>query len=236
MILLLLAGIHIADAQERIVKREFDADRNARVRLNLRFGDHITVRTWDKPTISFKAVVLINNGRLNDALVIDFFEERDGIVVDVDYDERKLSEGRPGDCPDRRHASFQWNYGDGNRICSEITYEIHLPREADLKIESITADIELFDLKGSVWVKTISGFIDVYMDESHEADISVETVTGEAYTNLDNLTMYNKRDHPSPVGYKLRGSIGNGGRRLVLETVSGNIYIRKRSGGQIGYE
>ena len=236
VILVLVTGFGVSNAQERVVEKEFNAGRNARVRMNLRFGDHITVKGWDKPNISFKAVVLINNGRLNDALTIDFSEKRDGIAVDVDYDERMFSEGRPGDCPDRRHAGFQWNYGDGNRFCSDITYEIYLPREADLKIESITADIELFDLQGPVWAKTVSGFIDLHMEESHGAEISVETVTGEAYTNLDNLSIYNSRDHPSPVGYKLLGSIGNGGRRLVLETVSGNIYIRKRSGKQIGYD
>lgn len=236
VILVLVTGFGVSNAQQRIVEKEFDAGRNARVQMNLRFGDQITVKGWDKPNISFKAVILINNGRLNDALTLDFSEKRDGIAVNVDYDERMFSQGRPGDCPNHHYPNFQWNYGDGNRICSDITYEIYLPREADLKIESITADIELFDLQGPVWAKTVSGFIDIHMEESYGAEFSVETVTGEAYTNLENLTIHNKRDYPSPVGYKLRGSIGNGGRRLVLETVSGNIYIRKRSGRQIGYD
>ena len=58
----------------------------------------------------------------------------------------------------------------------------------------------------------------------------METVTGEAYSNFDNLTFNNKQEELPMVGYELRGAIGSGGPKVRLESVSGDVYLRKREG------
>ncbi len=93
-------------------------------------------------------------------------------------------------------------------------------------MESISADMEFIDLSGPIRAKSISGFVDVSWPSGRPADIDIKTVSGEAFTNIDELHFENRKDHIPIVGYKLKGKIGSGGRKVSLESVSGNIYLR----------
>lgn len=213
-------------AQNRIVERSFAFEEDDKIHLDLQFGDIITVRSWDQNEVSFKANIEINQGKLNDALLLDFEHENGRLEIDADYDEKKLKEGNCADCPDNNHTHYHWNNGNGYVVCSKITYEIFVPKNADLNIESISGDIELIDLAGPIRAKSISGFVDLSWPSGRPADIDIKTVSGEAYSNLDELQFDNKKNMPM-VGYDLKGKIGNGGTRVSLESVSGNIYLRR---------
>lgn len=228
--LLILNMIHAGQlfGQQRIIEKTFSADAEETVRLNLKFGENITIRGWDKNEISFKAIVEINSGKLNDALLVDYFDDRNGIRIDTGYDKEKLKEGRCEDCPGNHYSMYNWNdNGNGYVVCSHIVYEIYVPRRADLELETISADVELFNLTGPIDAKSISGFVDLSWPEKQGADLSIKTVTGEAYTNLGNLNFKNRKEHVPLVGYELRGSVGQGGPFVRLESVSGDVYLRK---------
>lgn len=216
-------------AQPRIVERTFPVERNDTIDLNLRFGDSISIKGWDEDQVSFRAVIEINGGRLNDALLIDFNQQQEELEVSVDYDEALTRQGRRGDCPDRRYASFTRNdkNGDYSVLCSDIVYEIMIPATADLNVESISSDIEITGLSGPIRAKSISGFVDLSWPENSGAELSMKTVTGEVYSGLENLKLLNKESAPPLVGYKLRGTLFGGGPIVNLESVSGNIYLRK---------
>lgn len=222
-------GVTHADGQQRIVEKTLSAGSNDHVKLNLQFGEHITIKGWDKNEVSFRAVVEINSGKLNDAFVANYVEDSEGVRIETDFDKDKLEGGRRSDCPGKRYSSYSWN--DGQQfVCSNITFEVYLPRNSDLELETISADIELFDLDGPIDAQSISGFVDLSWPEMNGADISMETVSGEAYSNLENLTFNNKQEELPMVGYELRGVIGSGGPRVRLESVSGDVYLRKREG------
>lgn len=224
-----LMGVIDADAQQRIVEKVLSAGSNDHVKLNLQFGEHITIKGWDKNEVSFRAVVEINSGKLNDAFVANYVEDNQGVRIETDFDQDKLEDGRASDCPDRKYSSYSWN--DGNQfVCSNITFEVHVPRKSDLELETISADIELFDLEGPIEAQSISGYVDLSWPEINGADISMETVSGEAYSNLDNLSFKNRQEELPLVGYELRGVIGSGGPRIRLESVSGDVYLRKTDG------
>ncbi len=224
-----LMGFQNADAQQRIVEKTLSAGSSDHVKLNLQFGEHITIKGWDKDEVSFRAVVEINSGKLNDAFVVNYVEDNQGVRIETDFDQDKLEGGRRSDCPDSKYSSYSWN--DGQQfVCSNITFEVYVPRNSDLELETISADIELFDLNGPVDAKSISGYVDLSWPEMNGADVSMQTVTGEAYSNLDNLTFNNKQEELPLVGYELRGAIGSGGLSIRLESVSGDVYLRKREG------
>lgn len=216
-------------AQNRIVERSFAIEKDDQVRLDLQFGELISVKSWDKDEVAFKAVIEINGGKLNDALVLDFDQKNSGLEISTDYYNEKLKGGRSEDCPKSNYSRYSWNNDDDGSyvVCSQIRYEVFVPRNADLDIESISGDIELAGLNGSIRAKSISGFVDLSWSEGNPADIDIKTVSGEAYTNLDNLQLNNKKDHMPLVGYELRGRIGQNGPRVSLESVSGDIYLRK---------
>ena len=224
-----LMGVIHADAQQRIVEKTLSAGSDDQVKLNLQFGEHITIKGWDRDEVSFRAVVEINSGKLNDAFVANYIEDSRGVRIETDFDQDKLEGGRRSDCPDSKYSSYSWNDGQ-EFVCSKIQFEVYVPRNSDLELETISADIELFDLDGPINAQSISGFVDLSWPEMNGADISMETVTGEAYSNLDNLNFNNLEEGLPLVGYELRGAIGSGGPRVRLESVSGDVYLRKREG------
>lgn len=219
--------MHIS-AQNRIVERSFAINEDEKIHLDLRFGEIITVKSWDKNEVSFKADIEINQGKLNDALLLDFEHENGRLDIDANYNEEMLEEGKCEDCPDSNYTRYNWNNGNGYVICSRITYEIVIPKYADINVDTISGDIELVDLAGPIRAKSISGFVDLSWLSGRPAEIDIKTVSGEAYTNLDELQFDNSKNMPM-VGYDLKGSIGNGGPRVSLESVSGNIYLRRFS-------
>lgn len=224
--LFILAGS--SQAQQRVVEKNFSVDNHGKIDLDLKFGQAITVKAWDRDEVSFRALIEINSGRLNDALMLEFEEENEGLSVVADYDKERIEEGKPEDCPERRYSTYSWNdNGSHTVVCSNIVYEIFVPRNANLSVESISSDIELISLQGPIKAKSISGFVDLSWPERRGAELSMKTISGEVFSGLENLTLNNRKRGVPLVGYQLRGSIGSGGPRVSLESISGNIYVRK---------
>lgn len=220
-----------AAAQNRIVERSFAINQDDAVRLDLQFGETITVKSWDQNKVAFRAVIEINGGRLNDALQLDFDQSSGRVEIASDYNKEKLKEGRREDCPDN-YSRYSWSDDDdgGHVVCSRIRYEISVPRQVDLEVESISGDIELVGLAGPIRAKSISGFVDLSWPSGNAVKIDLKTISGEAFSDLEDLQFDNKKEHIPLVGYTLKGRIGTGGPRVSLESVSGNIYLRKANG------
>jgi len=96
----------------------------------------------------------------------------------------------------------------------EINYRIKVPRNADLSIESISGDIEIKGFYGELWAKSISGFIDLSWDTSKGADLSMKTITGELYSDMD-LTILNKDRMASIVGYDMSATHKEGANAYI---------------------
>ena len=218
-----------AQAQPRVVEKTFSVESTATLDINLRFGDRIRVEAWEKDEVSFRAVIEINSGKLNDALVLEFGGDESNLDISTDFDEDRLKAGRRRDCPEN-YSYYRWNDDDDEHhvVCSDIVYELKVPRGADLNVESISADIELLGLAGPVHAKSISGFVDLSWPEQQGADLSLKTISGEAYSNLENIEFLNKKEFASVVGYELRGKIGKGGPLVYLESISGDLFLRKK--------
>jgi len=230
LLIILVFGLLLlqASAQSRIVEKSFSIDDEDKIQLDLKFGDTITVKSWDKNKVHFRAVIEINSGRLNEALVFDFNNTNRRLDITSDYNEQELKNGRREDCPDSRYSHYSLNSeGHSLFVCSKIEYQIFMPGNADISVESISGDIELVGLTGPVQAKSISGYVDLSWPAGIPVDVSIKTISGEAYTDLDNLHIKNKKPHIPIVGYTLKGSIGAGGPRISLESVSGNVYLRK---------
>lgn len=228
-VLLFFAGF--AKGQNRVVEKSFSVKPDEKVRLKLKFGDTISVKSWDKNKLSFKAVIEINQGKLNDALDLSYDRDNGQLRIVSDYDKELLKEGNACDCAGDDSTHHHWSsWGNGDHhymVCSHIKYEVYVPAGVDLDVESISSDIEIADLRGPVRAKSISGFVDLSWPSGKPADVSLKTISGEAYTNLEGLKFDNKKDHIPIVGYTLKGSVGAGGPLVSLESVSGNIYLRK---------
>jgi hypothetical protein len=70
--------------------------------MNLKFGDHIQVNAWDKKEVYIKAVIEVNGGKLNDALLMNFTSDKEAIRVLVDFDKQLIKAGQAGRLPKYR--------------------------------------------------------------------------------------------------------------------------------------
>lgn len=103
-------------------------------------------------------------------------------------------------------------------------------------IEVSTADIaEASSVSGSIWVRmgrndwrgdlefsTVSGDVVVNVPEGLNADVEFAALTGDLETDF-RMTMSGR----TFIRHQLRGTIGSGGRGLVLKTVSGDVRLRR---------
>ncbi len=80
-------------------------------------------------------------------------------------------------------------------------------------------------------ISLVSGDIDLTMPADSKADFRLQSISGEIYTDLD---IVNNKDREEGNlrqiggGYTIQGKNNGGGTELSLNTISGNIYIRKK--------
>ncbi len=216
--------------QSKTVEKTLAVPANNRVNLQLKFADDIKVSAWDNKEAYVKITYEINGGKLNDALLLSFEADNASARVKVDLDGELMKSGKAADCPDNDGQSFS-SYSDskGNRsvTCATIHYEVFVPRNADLTIETINGNIELRGVTGPVHAKSISGFVDMNWPTTRGAAVALKTITGEVYSDLDIALTNKKKEHPM-VGYELKGSVRGGGTEVSLESISNDIYLRKQ--------
>ncbi len=211
---------------QKIIDKSLSYSKGQKIDLNLKFGETIQLKGWDKNEVGVKISVNINNNRLNDAFLVNFNSESDYIKVSSDFDEELLKNAQCGDCPDGKGS-----YWGNKQICADIKYEIYLPSTAQVKVETISANMEISGMEGPMVAKSISGFIDMSISPGRQSDVFMKTISGECYSDLN--IAYNEggaKDWPG-VGVRIQGKINGGGSLLELETISSNIYLRKKAKG-----
>ena len=108
-----------------------------------------------------------------------------------------------------------------------------------LKVKSISGDLEADNYVGilqtdlisgnitvkkhskDMYLKTISGDIDIYVSD---ATFTAKSLSGGIYSDLDIDFSKNKK---KGYGSKIHAKINNGTASLNLNTISGDIYLRK---------
>ena len=211
-------SIALLAQEQQIIEKNFPLPQGKRLDLNLKFGSEITVDTWNKSEVGFKAIIAYNEPGIEKVHTIDIEDDANSlsIVTDYDFDGHKPSSW---DCNGQSR-----NYINKDMYCIKVRYELMLPVNAKVDLETIAGNIEIKGFKGEMRAKTISGYVDFSLAEGHQTRLKFRSVTGEIYTDFDveldkNSSAYSK---------KLTNEINGGGDRLLsLETVSGDIFFRK---------
>ena len=191
--------------------------------LNFKFAQDIQVEQWNKNEVSIKASVSIDNGDGNDDFSLKTEKGSGSLKISSDF----------GDYFKRSRKRNNCNSN------TEINYTVYIPRGVNLKVKSISGsliaksfkgnlttdlisgDVTIKDYDGELKLKTISGDVDVTMNK---AKINASTLTGTIYSDLDIDKDQRKTSHGTN---KITGTINKGSELIVMETISGNIYMRK---------
>lgn len=231
LLLLLALGHYIASAQnQKIIEKHLPFSKTQVVNLNLRFANDIKVQYWDKAEVYVKISAEINSGKLNDALLVTTNSTAQDLSLKIDFDNEMLKKGRPEDCPDSKEARrSSWsNNGQEYYVCSTINYEVFLPKQAEVKLETINGNIWINSVAGNLNAKTISGFVELNWPKGKGGNIGMKTITGEVYSDLD-IAFTSKRQKNPIVGYLLEGKVYGGGPEVHLESISNNVYVRNKN-------
>lgn len=225
--LLLLSTLTGPAFAQKIIEKKLPYSPGQLVNLNLKFADSIQVRYWDKAEVSVRIAVTINNGRLNDALLVETASTDGEISVKTDFDKERIKQGKAEDCPGNHRSWSADQHGTHYSVCSDINYQVYLPRKAKLKIETISGNIDIEGATEAVTAKTISGYVDMNWPNAKGATLAMKTITGEVYSDL-NIDFNGKKEKHPIVGYLLEGTLNGGGPTVRLESISNNVYLRRQ--------
>jgi DUF4097 and DUF4098 domain-containing protein YvlB len=100
---------------------------------------------------------------------------------------------------------------------------VYIPENTRFSVETIDANITVRGKTKEMNVKSISGFIDLAVPAGKQADLDFSTISGRMYTNLD---IKGNKTH-SGIPMKVNEKLNNGGDPIKLETISGDIFLRK---------
>ena len=78
-------------------------------------------------------------------------------------------------------------------------------------------------------ISAVTGHIDLSLPAKTRASLEISTISGRAYTDFD---FEHEKEGAQNVkrigGGTIKGKINNGGVQMILKTVSGDVYLRKR--------
>jgi hypothetical protein len=175
------------------------------VSLNIQIADSITISTWSKDEVYVKSSVNINDNKDNAGYITSFGE--DGRTVKVD-------------------AKFSESYFKGKKNCcneSVISWQVFIPEKSRLTVETIDGNITITGNPGTMKIKSISGYVDLALESGRPADLTMSTISGSMYSDIDFPSGKGKGSMPMKIFQKLN----NGGEPITLETISGDIFLRK---------
>jgi hypothetical protein len=204
-------------------------------------GD-VTIEGWKKNEVS---IVAVKSGKTKDidritvSVEVDKYEGKDWIHVSTQYDIFSRNSGR---------VDYTIKVPSG-----AILEDIELVN-GNVKVTGVTGYLSLGTVNGSItasgmtgnaWVETVNGNLDLSFDKmSGGQSVDLESVNGvvvlripaNANAQVDAETLNGNVssdfgltvEKGEWVGRSMEGLLGSGGARISIETVNGNIEIKKR--------
>jgi len=205
-ILLVVSWLCLCPVQaQQIIEKHIAFSGKDALTLKIQIADSIKVQTWNKTEVYVKASVNINENKDNEAYVTSFDEDGKDVVV---------------------NAKFRESYFKGKKNCcneTDIYWEVYMPENTRFSVETINANITVSGKTKEMNVKSISGYIDLSVPQAKHANLDFSTISGRMYSNLD----ITKNNRHSGIPMKINEKLNSGGDLIKLETISGDIFIRK---------
>lgn len=208
LVILFSVIVCVGVAQTRITENVIVSDQTL-LDLDFPFADDIIIKAWDRNEVKVDVDVTINGGDDDDIFQLETDKNSQSISIRLDKDLWKES-GKGG-------SNCNWN--------SELFYTVYLPSSLRLKAKTINGNFILEPYGEEVSLQTISGDIDITIHNG--LDFKAKTISGEIFSDLDIEYPDGKEGLKQIVGMNVKGRVSDGGPVMNIETISGNIYLRK---------
>lgn len=224
-------------AAQTPVNKTYPVANAQRISLRFDFPELIKISTWDKNEISITGSVSINGGENDDAF--ELLQSTSGNMIYIENKIRNLKElpHRITVTNNGEKVTFKTK-ADYQQYCEEhgrnfnqrsegvdmdILLEVKVPRNIEVKLESVYGVVEVKNYTGPLTVEATYGGVDVTVQEKSMGELRAETNYGQIYSNLDlKFSGSEFKDFHTQVSAKL-GS----GPRYSFESKYGNVYLRK---------
>ena len=225
------------------IDQSFTLDNSKELYLHLKFAKSIKIKTGNENKVQVKVLVNINGGKDNEKFELlseklsDRFEIRSRIKDLAKITKTLVVLNSDNDTYFSYGNHTTWSDEDGkysvnsNFLLSSISYEITVPANTKrLKIKTISGNIEMTNPKDcKLHAKSISGFIDVSLDNSQKANLEMRSFSGDVFSDLPikTETKMGKSYRKIAGRARIKGALNGGGPDIYLKSFKGNIYLRK---------
>lgn len=218
------------------------------VYVHLKFANNIIIKNWSKNEISVEATVNLDDNEHNDYFSLKADKVGGTYKINSDYGEyfKKYrsyysynSHSDDDEIKDEKHKNDDDDCCHKHKHSNIVDYVIYVPKNMQLKVKSISGSVETENYEGTLkldlisgnitvkkhskdmHLKTISGDIDIFVTD---AKLEAKTLTGGVYSDLDIDFYKNKK---KGYGSRIVTTINKGTAYLKLNTISGDIFLRK---------
>lgn len=233
ILVLALLSVVSLNAQRQVEVKE-SITKNQELFVNFKFAQDIKVVHGKTNEIIVKATVNIDDGEGNDTYAIKTENSAGVLKLYSDF----------GDYFKKRNYYYNGESKKQNCNCchqTEINYVVIVPENIKVKIKSISGsvfadtyegdlvtdlisgDVTIKKFQGELRLKTISGVLDITVNK---AKLNAKSVTGTIYSNMD-FEANSSGKYSNKRNNSVLKQVNGGVNPLVMETVSGDIYIRK---------
>lgn len=204
--LLIFCAAGFTARAQKIIEKTLAFTPGKSIKLNIQIADSIRIITWNKNEVYAKASVDINDNKDNDVYITSFDESGNTLTVDARFEDKKKKNDSCNCC----------NYR------SNIYWDVYIPEQSSFSVETINGNVTITGNTKELRARSISGFIDMAFAASRKASLDMSTITGTIYTDLALNNGPGKKG-----GSSIHTMYNGGGEKVQLETISGNIFLRK---------
>ncbi len=224
-------------AAQTPVNKNYPVSAKQTISLRFDYPELVKISTWDKKEISITGSVNINSGENDDAF--EFLQSTSGNTIYIENKIRNLKElpHRITIVHDGKKITFK-SKADYQKYCEtngrnfnqrsegvdmDILLEIKVPRNIEVKLESVYGIVEVKNYTGPLIVEATYGGVDVTVPEKVTGELTAETSYGQIYSNLDlKFSGSEFEDFHTYVSAK-----SGSGPKCSFESKYGNVYLRK---------
>lgn len=232
---------------QKNLNKSIDANDTRTIHMDFKYPETIKISSWDKPEVQITGHVMINNGENDEAFTINYEKESTDLYISseikgLDELPKRIMIRKDGenyyfptdDYNDPKVQQFLKENGDNHQyqmhgVIKEITLDILVPRNTELKVVAKYGLVELKDITAPVEVDAKYGGIDLSISPTLSRNVTARTKFGEIYSDLDfkvdkELSEGGEYFKWTTVAAQLNG----GGTKCLLTSKFGNVYIRKQ--------
>jgi hypothetical protein len=224
-------------AAQTPVNKNYPVSAGQKISFRFDYPELVKISTWDKNEISITGSVSINGGENDDAFELIQSTSGNNIAIENKIRNMKELPHRITIVRDGEKIIFK-SKADYQKYCEtngrnfnqrsegvdmDILLEIKVPKNMEVKLESVYGMVEVKNYTGPLTVEATYGGVDVTVPEKVTGELTAETNYGQIYSNLDlKFSGSEFEDFHTQVSAKL----GNG-PKYSFESKYGNVYLRK---------